>query len=1676
MSAGDRRRSSLASPLRRRSTAGGASAFSGGGRRPSAVASWRQLREQQDTQDRDFSEAAERERRRSNRFDEPIEKVRMMMTDAVQELHSVLDTVGKAIDDYNEQEYARVLRHILGIQCDVGRTLRVVEEPVNQSTVDLIEEQLRHSERELDVLGEEVGELRYKLSEAESLIDEMQVRHKFQLHEAECRAEEMFFPPDHAPNPSKGPDSPRCAVAHVEVESEGLLWDGGLIPFSAGVDAVTIYRKALRRELAANRGYEASCDGAAMSFLFPSSFDAVRWAVAAQRALLAADWPQELLASDSDLSPTPPEVEDLAATGDTFKTKAPVENPFRETRGPDGCVIHRGLRAGIGIDFGEVHSVRCAELQLRRRMLYCGPTVQRARAVARLCAGGEILLAGGALQPLMPGGSDPSRKDLFHEIGVHWFHTDARELSGYTSPLCPDAAPDPEVLATVVIPELSHRRELIQIEERNRKVDNMTRAGWWLTKVQVDQRTKDTASGLDGRLRKLADEMGARQADELRKAQEAMKVEVFMLQEQLRSCEEKRSAAEERIKAFLQDRGCAPDTIEAFLCGDIEPTDEAVTRPHPRAVADYLCRLKRFPPANLPKGARREDWKEALKRVDWLGVGEPSAMTPSGRRPTVSGRAPTLRRTSSLQRAAERAASGAGGEGTPATRRLSVSDWGKQYCFPLDAAAAEAPCTPDPQSAKGITSPGIPSSAPQRKASAQSPAPHAYTDRRPSSMVRALRSASVSGRGVRRRRSTVASPTGSPDGSPHGRPSPSFDAGPSELEATIAVMEPTSPSADPDPYVEQINIAAKEKFDRLPVNVRQKAYADAGSVAWRRLSHSQRLAAAVLAGAEDAAQLGGGAGEPPGEASPAEHFPRRTPFSFFCDFYRHAVAADLGDSDASECAAELRMRWDALPDDSEVRVHCAALAAGTAPPPAPTDPSAAPPPARPTVEITEGNVAAWEDTPPPKGTAKKRAPKSGPTSPRRSAARRRQTNQPGGPQGKGPDGAAPAGESDAVSKALDFDADLAPEAAASPRSTTAAAELLEVSADPAVAAQSRLPKGQRPQQARGSQRQPAASPRAWTAPRSASPRVSFQGDPPTELPTPATTLGSPAPPSQGGPAADPASAAEPAAAPSPQPPGAAGPSASGSQASSPRLPTAARPAAHQSPSPLPPAAVGLRRPQPAADPPAASPRQAAPTKVSRRHLGVQVTPAVSDAACGADTSEQLVGALQVLSVDPLPQLPAPALQPPGTPTGEAVRLPGQPVCVLPHSGVPAAWRGRRGRVLRPADEDGASQWVAFSAASGGGVRSVPAAALRPCSLRGVDGPPTRETPTQTPVSCAVADAAAQTAERGASANERAGWTEDQLQKQFQALRESQARVQELTKALDVARQAESDRTQHAATLWSPPAPVAAADVGQLNHSKAADAVCLDASELLGVLLRSAEQLRMQGPCVAFCPPVEVRRIRTAAARSFCAAMVQQQMKPHALRHQGDGSPVDPRVAARDDAALRWVEAAAAAAGEPQGSEQPVHAVVVQRMLRLWRLVFDFAENVAAHLTLAVSAAGRDTGEDSTDAPPAVVALSPAAFAARGVAPEAPGTALRDVLRNGGSVPEVARKHTKTMRGVLGRYQVLTELLDADPAVRERWQQLRDGSLFSGMAVPSHALPKGWRPPLAAPRKGPTPTR
>ncbi|MBM3266675.1 MAG: AAA family ATPase [Candidatus Sericytochromatia bacterium] len=181
-----------------------------------------------------------------------------------------------------------------------------------------------------------------------------------------------------------GPPPPTGVVTLVftDVQGSTVLWERQPTAMHA---ALGIHNRLLRDLLAEHGGYEVKTEGDAFMVAFAAPDAAVAWCLAAQEALLAAEWPADLL-SQPDAG---------------------------EERDPAGMALRRGLRVRMGVHAGEPF---CVPDPLTGRMDYFGPMVNRAARVGGAAHGGQVVVSGGVWAAL--GDAAPPRAAA-RDLGEH---------------------------------------------------------------------------------------------------------------------------------------------------------------------------------------------------------------------------------------------------------------------------------------------------------------------------------------------------------------------------------------------------------------------------------------------------------------------------------------------------------------------------------------------------------------------------------------------------------------------------------------------------------------------------------------------------------------------------------------------------------------------------------------------------------------------------------------------------------------------------------------------------------------------------------------------------------------------------------------------------------------------------------------------------------------------------------------------------------------------------------------------------------------------------------------------------------------------------------------------------------------------------------------------------------
>eukprot|EP01062_Namystynia_karyoxenos_P052012 TRINITY_DN4125_c0_g1_i1.p1 TRINITY_DN4125_c0_g1~~TRINITY_DN4125_c0_g1_i1.p1 ORF type:complete len:908 (+),score=107.30 TRINITY_DN4125_c0_g1_i1:86-2809(+) len=215
------------------------------------------------------------------------------------------------------------------------------------------------------------------------------------------------------PPPGVGEDSTASlCVCFTDIQSSTELWEACPTGMQQGLK---VHNTVIRVLASVRHGYEVKTIGDAFMLVFGDAGDACEFGVEAQRSLVRAQWPPELLAH-----PLCSRIEGTPGTG-------PLWN---------------GLRVRIGMHYGEA---RAEVNPITRRYDYFGPTVNTAsRVESALRYGGLTGVTSAVLDALGTSGLARIGADAVHPAG-------SRELKGVREPVA---------LFLLLPPELAERKKV----------------------------------------------------------------------------------------------------------------------------------------------------------------------------------------------------------------------------------------------------------------------------------------------------------------------------------------------------------------------------------------------------------------------------------------------------------------------------------------------------------------------------------------------------------------------------------------------------------------------------------------------------------------------------------------------------------------------------------------------------------------------------------------------------------------------------------------------------------------------------------------------------------------------------------------------------------------------------------------------------------------------------------------------------------------------------------------------------------------------------------------------------------------------------------------------------------------------------------------------------------------
>ncbi|CAH2355014.1 adenylate cyclase [[Candida] railenensis] len=149
------------------------------------------------------------------------------------------------------------------------------------------------------------------------------------------------------------------ALVFTDIKNSTLLWDTYPVAMRS---AIKIHNQIMRRQLRLVGGYEVKTEGDAFMVSFPSPSSALLWCFNVQQQLIVADWPTEILDTETCC----------------------------EITDSNENMIYRGISVRMGIHWGSP----VYELDVvTRRMDYFGPMVNRTSRVNAVADGGQIAVS-----------------------------------------------------------------------------------------------------------------------------------------------------------------------------------------------------------------------------------------------------------------------------------------------------------------------------------------------------------------------------------------------------------------------------------------------------------------------------------------------------------------------------------------------------------------------------------------------------------------------------------------------------------------------------------------------------------------------------------------------------------------------------------------------------------------------------------------------------------------------------------------------------------------------------------------------------------------------------------------------------------------------------------------------------------------------------------------------------------------------------------------------------------------------------------------------------------------------------------------------------------------------------------------------------------------------------------
>eukprot|EP01065_Artemidia_motanka_P047583 TRINITY_DN7473_c3_g1_i1.p1 TRINITY_DN7473_c3_g1~~TRINITY_DN7473_c3_g1_i1.p1 ORF type:complete len:1548 (+),score=654.59 TRINITY_DN7473_c3_g1_i1:651-4646(+) len=167
----------------------------------------------------------------------------------------------------------------------------------------------------------------------------------------------------------------RVTLAFTDIQGSTMLW--ARAPYTMK-RCLNQHNRLLRGKMKECDGYEVKTEGDAFMVAFHNTVDALRWCLESQRALLAADWPRQILQQ-------PDAREEHAAPTEDYGR----DDPEVAAASRDPPLLFRGPRVRMGFNTGEPD---CERDPVTGRMDYFGPMVNLTARVSGVGRGGQVVV------------------------------------------------------------------------------------------------------------------------------------------------------------------------------------------------------------------------------------------------------------------------------------------------------------------------------------------------------------------------------------------------------------------------------------------------------------------------------------------------------------------------------------------------------------------------------------------------------------------------------------------------------------------------------------------------------------------------------------------------------------------------------------------------------------------------------------------------------------------------------------------------------------------------------------------------------------------------------------------------------------------------------------------------------------------------------------------------------------------------------------------------------------------------------------------------------------------------------------------------------------------------------------------------------------------------------------